>query len=78
MTVGECIEKYRHNSKVKRIWICPTIVRNPKVGKNYTCTVSIESKPKAAVLNCKVTKYWIEDGAICIIYLPEGEPIIFT
>lgn len=78
MTVNECIEKYRHNSKVKRTWICPDVVTKPKVGNNYTCTISIESKPKADVLDCKVKKCWIEDDVLCIIYLPENEPVIFA
>ena len=78
MTVGECISTYRYNDKVKRIWLCPDVVRKPKLGNNYTCTISIESTPKADVLDCKVKKYWIEEGVLCIIYLPEDEPVIFA
>lgn len=78
MTVNECIEKYRHNSKAKRIWICPNIVSNPKVGKNYSYHGAIEYKVSSQLGAREVRKHWIEDGCLCIVYKVDNDPIIFS
>lgn len=68
MTIGECIEKYKHNDKIKQVWICPDIVRDSKIGKNYVFNGSISSKLDTALLNSPVAKYWKEDSCLCIVY----------
>lgn len=78
MKVSDCIEYYKSNSKVKRGWLCPEIVPNPGFNKTYTCTFSLEYKPKSTVLDLEIKKHWIEDGTACMIYKLNGDPVVFN
>lgn len=78
MTVRECISQYKHDRKVKNLWVCPNIVREPKIGEIYSFSGSIDSRLSNELLDCEVKKDWIEEGAACIVYLPKDNPIIFT
>lgn len=80
MTVETCISNYKKNTtrRITNLWICPEVVKNGKVGCNYTFEGSLSGKIDAALLNCNVMKHWIENDTLCIIYQPEGDPIIFS
>ena len=79
MTIAERIIKQKHsgNKKVSRIWICPNIVKEPKVGKTYTYSGSIETKPPKHVDEYECSQHWIEENTLCMIYRCDN-PIIFT
>lgn len=69
MNVSECIDYYkqRTRSRVNKVWLCPQIVNNPKVGKEYTYEVAISSALPDKLLNSEVTKHWLEPGeCICM------------
>lgn len=80
MTVQECIDKYKNNTtrKLTSIWICPEIVTNGRVGKNYTCECGIGARLDEGLTQCEVTKYWVETNVLCMIYKPQGEPFVFA
>ena len=79
MTVGERIKDIKKsNSKVSRIWICPEIVKHPRVGAIYSYAGGMDYTPGKGVTELQEKKYWIEDNTLCIIYIPEGEPIVFA
>lgn len=80
MTVEECIKKNKimNGKKISRFWLCPHVVFSPKIGANYTCTGSIDSKPQKGSGELEVEKFWREDQTLCMIYKPEGEPITFS
>lgn len=77
MTVQECIQQYkqRTGSRLTKMWLCPSIVRNPKIGRDYTIEVSIDSKIGEKLLNAEVTKHWIEPKeCLCMCYkLPDEQ-----
>ena len=72
MTVSECIEKYKHNSKIKQVWICHEIVRTSKIGKNYVFIGSLNSRLDADLLESVVAKHWVEESCLCIVYKVAG------
>lgn len=80
MTVNECVARQKNssNKKVSRVWICPEVVRNPRVGREYTYTGSIDYRLPEQLSELTVIKQWIEDGTLCMIYKIEGEPINFS
>lgn len=80
MTVEECISRAKDSSSVKidSIWICPDVVSNGKVGKNYVYTGSIESRVPTDLKTRKTKKYWTEDGCLCVVYVAEGQPIVVS
>lgn len=77
MTVGECVNTCR-DSKTRRIWICPEIVKDSKIGKNYVYSGSIDSKLSPELLESPVIKHWIEESCLCIIYKVTKELFIFA
>lgn len=73
MTVKECIEMYKHrlvNKKVTRLWLCPHIVNDPKIGQEYTAETSINTNQLTeSLLNTKVRKHWIDNQeTLCIVF----------
>ena len=71
MTVKECIEMYKSkcSHKITRIWLCPQIVYNIKLNKDYVLETSIDTQLDESLLNAKVTKHWLEPReCICITY----------
>ena len=76
MTISECISE--SSSSLTRLWICPDIVNNSKIGSNYIYTSGIESRLSDEIKGREVKKFWIEDKCLCIVYRAEGNPIIFA
>ena len=77
-TVKECISQYieKYGSRLKRLWLCPQIVHNPKVGKDYTLEVAISSNVGQVLSNAQVTKHWKEGDCLCIAYKADDVDII--
>lgn len=80
MTVDECISQAKSSSsaKISRLWICPEIVNNGKVGKNYVYRGAIEYKVSSQLGAREVKKHWIEEGCLCIVYKANNDPLIFS
>lgn len=80
MTVEECISQVKaaSNKKISRLWVCPEIVNNAKVGKNYVYRGAIEYKVSSQLGARQVKKHWIEDGCLCIVYKTNDDPLIFS
>lgn len=71
MNVHACIDKYKNSTKHKitKIWLCPKIVKHPKVSGTYVIETSISSKLSESLYNSKVVKYWIEPSdCLCIVF----------
>jgi len=69
MNVQECIEYYKRrvSHKLTKVWLCPQVVTNPKVGKEYTHEINIDANLPASLLNTEVTKHWLEPkDCICM------------
>lgn len=68
--VKECISQYieKYGSRLKRLWLCPQIVKNPKVGRDYVLEVAINAKLSEILLEAEVTKCWTESDCLCIAY----------
>ena len=78
MTVRECIEYYKSkvSHRLTHIWLCPNIVNNPKMGKDYVVETSINSQLSESLLNTEVTKHWLEPKeCICICYKYENNNV---
>lgn len=69
-TVKEYISQYihRYGNKLKRLWLCPQIVKNPKVGGDYVLEVTINARLSEILLEAEVTKCWTESDCLCIAY----------
>lgn len=71
MTVRECIAMYKQKyfHKITRIWLCPQIVHNIKLNKEYVLETSVDTQLDESLLNAKVTKHWLEPKeCICMTY----------
>ena len=70
MTVQDCIEEHKkhHRQKIKRLWICPGIVKHPRVGEEYMFNGTLDSRLDDDVKELPVKLYWTEDNKLCIIY----------
>lgn len=77
MTVRDCIKMYRHKNydRFNRVWLCPQIVHNPKVGNEYTLECNINSKLGEKLSNSIVTKHWAEGPCVCIAYKLEVDTL---
>lgn len=77
LKVQECIQTYRskYGDKLKRLWLCPQIVRKPKVGGNYTLEIAVNSKLSQLLSNAEVTKHWVESDCLCIAYKISDEDL---
>ena len=78
MTVHECIQENKNRNKVSNLWICPTVVKEPSIGRVYCYANTIDSRGYEKAASLTVHKSWIEDKTLCIIYEPDGEPIAFA
>ena len=63
------------NSRLKRLWLCPQIVRNPRVGREYVLEIAITSKLGTKLSDAEVTKCWTEGDCLCITYAMDDESI---
>lgn len=79
MLVSECIKQYRDRNKTNpihkiiRLWICPQIVPEPKIGKDYVIDTGINNSIPESLYNMEVKKYWIENNdCLSIIFKVPG------
>lgn len=79
MTISECISEVTSSHRtLTRVWICPDIVNNSKIGNNYVYASSIDTRLSKELSEREVKKYYIEENTLCIIYRAEGNPLIFS
>lgn len=82
LTVKECIELYKSksNRKVNRLWLCPDIVKEPKIGHEYVAETGINTNQLTeSLLNTEVKRHWVENqDTLCIIFVYDQKgPNIF-
>ena len=82
LTVRECIDLYRSKTtkKITRLWLCPDIVKEPKIGQEYTAETSINTNQLTeSLLNTAVKRHWVENqDTLCIIFVYDQKgPNIF-
>lgn len=71
MNVQQCIETYKkkYPDKLTKLWLCPNLVKYPKVGQTYVIETNINTQLSESLLNADVTKHWREPGdTLCITY----------
>ena len=82
MRIEDCINQIKEsNSKrvvqnrITRLWICPEIVKHPKIGKDYVVDTGINAQISESLLNMEVKKHWIENNdCLSIIFKVPGYP----
>lgn len=81
MLVSECIQNIKDKNsrnpvhKVTRLWICPQIVPEPKIGKEYVIETGINNSIPESLYDTEVKKHWIENGdCLSIIFKVPGYP----
>lgn len=74
--IQEIKNRNSHDSihKITRLWICPEIVKKPKIGRNYVIETGINNSIPESLHNMEVRKSWTENDCLCIVFKIPGYP----